>query len=295
MTWNSCRVTLEAKSPIHIGYGAKLGVVSKTRYYILAKHVWAALTNLLAKSIMEEYDSKIYEDVGNSLKENTRFSYFYIRSGNDLLAPRYDGSEGLKYGSMSVEEFEQRFISSYVSTAIEKTLKSAEEGSLHEVEFIKPMESGKPVDFEGYFFTKEKKVHISPSKSIDLEDLKGVEMRVGGEGSYGFGKVMITDIVEANTFFDFNVELSDQPTLKFDKDRCFQVYAHTYAETPNIIENILGDLEPLVGREWHKERGAGQQISRHAEVCYVPGTQIKIKQPVGLKITESGLWRLFPS
>ena len=27
MTWNCYRVTIEAKSPIHIGYGAKLGVV----------------------------------------------------------------------------------------------------------------------------------------------------------------------------------------------------------------------------------------------------------------------------
>jgi hypothetical protein len=295
MPWNSYRVTLEAKSPIHIGYGAKLGVVSKTRYYILAKHVWAALTNLLAKSIMEKYDSKIYEVVGNSLKENTRFSYFYIKSGNDLLAPRYDDSEELKYGSMSVEEFEQKFISSHVSTAIEKTLKSAEEGSLHEVEFIKPMESGKPVAFEGYFFTSDKKARISPSKSIDLEDLEGLEIRVGGERSYGFGKAMITDIAEANTFFNFNLDLSDQPMLRFDKDRYFQVYAHTYAETPNIIENILGDLEPLVGREWHRERGAGQEISSHAEVCYVPGTQIKVTQPAELKITESGLWKLLPS
>jgi hypothetical protein len=291
MTWNCYKVTLEAKSPIHIGYGAKLGVVSKTRYYILAKHMWAALTNVLAKSIMERYDSKIYEDVGNSLKENARFSYFYIRSGNDLLAPRYDLSEGLKYGSMSVEAFERRFISSYVSTAIEKTLKSAEEGSLHEVEFIKPMESGKPVALEGYFLTNEKKVRISPSNSIDLDDLKGVEMKVGGERTYGFGRVIITDIAETNTLFDFNIKLSDQPTLEFDRNRHFQVYAHTYADGP-IVENILGDLEPLVGREWDRERGAGQRIGS-AEVCYVPGTRIKTKQPVEVEITRDGLWRLF--
>lgn len=294
MTWNCYRVTLEARSPIHIGYGARLGVVSRTRYYILAKHIWAALTNVLAKSIMDRYDGRIYQDVGNSLKESMRFSYFYIRSGKELLAPRYEISEGLKYGNMNVEAFEQRFISSYVSTALEKSLKSAEEGSLHEVEFIKPIESGKPVAFEGYFFTNDKEVRIGPSKSIDLEDLKGLEMRVGGERSYGFGKATITNITEDKTFFNSEIDLRDQPTLKIEKDILFQVYAHTYTETDNLIEEIVGDFEPLVGREWHKERGAGQEICC-ADICYTPGTQIKVRQLAELKITESGLWKLLPS
>ncbi|MEM2614144.1 MAG: hypothetical protein QXO15_07975 [Nitrososphaerota archaeon] len=269
--------------------------MSRTRYYIPAKHIWAALTNVLAKSIMDRYDGRIYEDVGNSLKKSMRFSYFYIRSGKNLLAPRYDISGGLRYGNMSVEAFEQRFISSYVSTAIEKSLKSAEEGSLHEVEFIKPIESGKPVTFEGYFFTNDKEVKISPSKSIDLEKLKGFEIMVGGERSYGFGKVEITGIDEANTFFNFKIDLSDEPTLRFDKDTEFQTYAHTYAEMPDIIEGVLGDLEPLIGREWHEEKGAGGKISEYAEICYVPGTQIKVRQPAELKIIESGLWKLLPS
>jgi len=295
MPWNCYRVTLEARSPIHIGYGARLGVVSRTRYYILAKHIWAAMTNVLAKSIMEKYDGKIYEDVGNSLKGNMRFSYFYIKSGNDLLAPRYDVAEGLKYGGISVETFEQKFIFSYVSTAIGKSLKSAEEGSLHEVEFIKPMESGKPVAFEGYFFANDKEVGISPSKSINLEDLKNLKLGVGGERSYGFGKTMITDVTETNTFFDLRVDLNDQPMLRLDKGRYFQIYAHTYAETLDIIESIFGDLEPLVGRELHKEKGAGQKISRHAEICYTPGTKIKVRQSVEVKIAKSGLWKLFPS
>ena len=206
MSWNCYKITLEAKSPIYIGYGAKLGIVAKTRYYILAKHVWAALTNVLAQKHNEDY--KI---VGDALKTRTRFSYFYIKQGDTVLAPKYADSEGLKFGNLSVEAFEQQFISSFGATAMEKTQKSAEDGSLHEVEFIKPMAQGKPVLFEGYIFSDSEQIQIG-SKSLDVQQLKGLEIQVGGERSYGFGKVKIVDIVGTITVFDdFEAELNNEP------------------------------------------------------------------------------------
>ena len=75
--WTCYKVYLEAKAPIHIGYGAKLGVVDRTRYYIPAKNVWGALTSLIAKSIMENYSPKVYQRIGEFLNENIKFSYFY--------------------------------------------------------------------------------------------------------------------------------------------------------------------------------------------------------------------------
>ncbi len=63
-----------------------------------------------------------------------------------------------------------------------------------------------------------------------------------------------------------------------------------YEGTLDIIKNISGDLEPLVGREWCKKGGAGRYIT-HAEICYVPGTEITLSQPIELKITKNGLWK----
>jgi hypothetical protein len=288
MGWNCYKLTLEAKSPIHIGYGAKLGIVAKTRYYILAKHVWAALTNVLAQKHNENYKT-----VGDALKMHNRFSYFYIKQGDTVLAPKYADSEGLKFGNLSVEAFEQQFISSFGATAIEKTQKSAEDGSLHEVEFIKPVTMGKPVLFEGYLFSDSKQIQIG-SKSLDVQQLKGLEIQVGGERSYGFGKVKIVDIVGTITVFDdFEAELNNEPTLKTKQSNDkFYACAHVMTDgTSNIIKSICGDLEPLVGREWCSKSGAGRYIPP-AEICYVPGTQITPSQPIEVKITKDGLWKL---
>ena len=75
--WACYKVYLEAKAPIHIGYGAKLGVVNRTRYYIPAKNVWGALTSLIAKSITENYNPKVYQRIGEFLNEKVIVSFFY--------------------------------------------------------------------------------------------------------------------------------------------------------------------------------------------------------------------------
>jgi hypothetical protein len=286
MGWNCYKVTLEAKAPIHIGYGVKLGTVAKTRYYILAKHMWAALTNVLAQKHSENYKT-----VGDALKTHARFSYFYIKHKDKLYAPKYVGSEGLKFGDLSVGEFEQRFISSFGSTSMEKKQKSAEDSSLHEIEVIKPTALNKPVLFKGYLFVDSKQIQIG-SKSLDVQQLTGLEIQVGGERTYGFGKVKIKEMNEAKDLFEhFDTELSYEPTLK-PKENTFYAYAHVLTEkTTDLVKNVSGDLEPLVGREWCKEKGAGRYIT-HAQICYVPGTQITLTPYTGLKITQDGLWIL---
>ncbi|MCX8151345.1 MAG: hypothetical protein N3D85_07605 [Candidatus Bathyarchaeota archaeon] len=287
MGWNCYRVTLEAKSPIHVGYGAKLGTVAKTRYYILAKHVWAALTNVLAQKHGENYKT-----VGDALKAHACFSYFYIKHNDKLYAPKYVGSEGLKIGDLRVEEFEQRFISSFGSTSMEKKQKSAEDGSLHEIEFIKTITLSKPVLFEGYLFFDNKQIQIG-SKNLDVEQLTGLDIQVGGERTYGFGKVKIKEMIEAKELFEhFSLELDHEPVLK--PKNPFYAYAHVLTEkTTDLVKNVSGDLEPLVGRDWCREKGAGRYITP-AQICYVPGTQITLNQPTGLKITKDGLWVFAP-
>jgi len=44
MTWQLFQVTYELHSPLHIGYH-KIGNLQRTRYYIPARNLWAAVRN----------------------------------------------------------------------------------------------------------------------------------------------------------------------------------------------------------------------------------------------------------
>lgn len=300
--WTCYRVYLEAKAPIHIGYGAKLGIVDRTRYYIPAKNIWGALTNLIAKNVMKRYDPKIYQEVGRKLNENIKFSYFYpIRYEKNkgkikvlqVFAPYYT-EEGLKFGicekeeKISLEEFEQMFISSFVSTALDKTSKSAEEGSLHEIEVIKNKieQDGKikPTIFMGYLFVKNvplkfevngNEVEISFTDSIEVNKVKLNEIWIGGERNYGFGRMKIF-LVEKESGSDlFNTKLrvyvdNEQVAINSEKE---SVIAISHIDIKNIVKLIRGDVEPLIGREW-SEKGSGQKVTEVAKICVTPGSEI---------------------
>lgn len=315
--WACYKVYLEAKAPIHIGYGAKLGIVDRTRYYIPAKNVWGALTNLIVKSVMENYNPEIYQEVGESLNKNIKFSYFYptkYEKANEeikilqVFAPCYT-EEGLKFGvhkdkeKISLERFERVFISSLVSTAIDKTSKSAEEESLHEIEFIKDRTKCgtevKPPVFVGYFFVRDeplkikvetKEVEISLANSIEVNGVKLNEMWVGGERNYGFGRVNVflerfsneeVDLFSSGMIVDTTKE---QLTIRGEE----YITALSHINIENLgVKLIKGDIEPLIGREW-SERGSGQKISQTARICVSPGSQFICDKEI--LIGNFGIW-----
>lgn len=178
MTWQCCELKYRAKSPIHIGYGSKLGIINRTRYYIPGKTMWGAVTAKLG----QEIKNPDFKDLGNLVRKNLIFSYFFIHN-KELLAPKFTKT-GLKYGSKSQAKFEQKFITSYASTAVEKESGTAEDGSLHEVELIKnTVKNGddeiSPVKFLGYLFAKEGSVGNN-RYSVEFDD-GNVKIRDGEE------------------------------------------------------------------------------------------------------------------
>jgi len=321
--WACYKVYLEAKAPIHIGYGAKLGIVDRTRYYIPAKNIWGALTSLVAKSIMENYSPKLYQRIGEFLNENIKFSYFYpveYKRTNgkiqvqQVFAPCYK-EDGLKFGvckdkkAISLEEFERIFISSFVLTAIDKTSKSAEEGSLHEIEFIRDrIKCGtevKPPVFVGYFFVRDeplkikvetKEVEISFADSIEANGVKLNEIWVGGERNYGFGRVKIIKLSQENSkddtidLFNSGIKIDitrEQPMILCEERR---IIALSHVNTESLDTKLIrGDMEPLIGREW-SERGSGQKISQVAKICITPGSQFVCDRV--LSIGNFGIWEV---
>ncbi len=319
--WNCYLTIFKAESPIHIGY-KQIGILKTTRYFIIGRAMWGTITANLTRALFENPSPKDYEVAGNFVREYIRTTYFYpaIKEENEInvgdLTDFYvnlNGSKfgvflpsymdnGLKFGKISKEEFEQRFIGSFVSTALDVSTKTAEEGSLHEFEFIKNKIKIKNkainVYWIGYLFinmdTKEAKDN-SGKKVYDViiketnEDIEVIfakneryyrrnnlknnilnQLFVGGERNYGLGKLKLLELTkETNNkiFGKYDVELNkEQPILK----NLDIAIAHVKLDG---LELKFGEIEPVVGLEW-SDKGAGQKVS-NAEICATPGSKLK--------------------
>lgn len=137
MTWQMLDTVFRLESPLHIGY-RQIGTLAKTRYYVPGKNIWAAVTVRLAQ-MTSNGDLPDYRRIGKILAENVRFSYFFLSNNpedvNADYSPKYQET-GLMWGNLSQDDFERRFITSFVTTAINHESRMAEDESLHEIELI---------------------------------------------------------------------------------------------------------------------------------------------------------------
>ncbi|PKP54662.1 MAG: hypothetical protein CVT90_00070 [Candidatus Altiarchaeales archaeon HGW-Altiarchaeales-3] len=304
MSWKCYELKFRARSPIHIGY-RKLGMINQTMYYIPGKTMWGAVTAILTRSIMEKYNAKDYETMGEFIRKNLIFSYFYPALNSQVMYPRYDNEKGLSFGDITKEEFENKFISSYVSTAVDPASRTAEDSSLHEFEYIKP-----DTEFVGYLFANDGNGIRFKNNSILIDALDNdvklnqsislfdaiKQIQVGGERNYGFGWIELVCKESKNrsevNLYDSNsnvkVNLNDNLTLKPTWEDT-TLTALAYMNQNINFESINGDMEPFVGREWN-EKGAGQKISNPI-ICLTPGTKFKLKDGKHkIKIGHYGIW-----
>ncbi len=293
MSWKVYKLIYQAETPIYIGY-YKLGFIQCTRYYILGRNFWGAVTANLARTTGGNYE-KIGQEVNNKI----RFTYLYPALEKDRpLLPRYT-EDGLEYGSYSAPEFERIFIHAYTQTALEPTTLTAEEGSLHETECIAPLvevnNEFKPVSFIGYIFLKEgTKIETIPldlDSNSQLKEKVLSRIYVGGERKYGFGQLRLKDGTPEHTddklFNLFNYKI-DEDKVSITIPRNKPIPAHL------IISDSLtlkGNIEPLVGREYeedaqNKHPGFGQKIS-NAKLCWLPGSVVTREKQ--FKIDDYGI------
>ncbi len=296
MSWHLYLLTFRLRSPLHVGFH-KVMHLSRTRAYVPAKPLWGALTARLTR----ERELLDYVEVGNFLKEIMRFGYFYIFDGENLYMPKYT-DEGLKFGNLLKFEFEKKFISSMASASIEPYSLTAEEGMLHQVEFINPHvinDEGKitPVFLRGLIWISEKgkfSVELSEDdffiEGVKFSDLANT-LQIGGEKKYGFGRLKLEELVKVG---DRNLnqlrfegewrEEEGELVLKMRKDSC--VWSHVRCNT-NL--KMKGEIEPVVGRDWGK-RGPGREVKNHG-LCWLPGSVLL--EDSDFRITgDSGLWEL---
>jgi len=295
MRWQVYEWNFRLKSPLHIGFH-KIMHFFKTRPYVPGKILWAALTAKLTPML----GINDYKKVGEFLKKIIRFGYLYPYVEEKLYLLKYT-EEGLKFGSLSQNEFEKRFISSMASAAIEHESLTAEEGMLHEVEFISPytIDDGKPVYLKGLFWLREfsedgfaisKKnngITIAHNIEVDFKSQLANRFEIGGERKYGFGLVELKELNEISTH-EFNGwsgkwrEENEEVCISINSDNF--IWSHVL-HSNNL--NIKGHIEPLVGREWEATKGAGRKLTSHG-LFWSPGSILCEDRT--LKITEFGFW-----
>jgi hypothetical protein len=276
MNWIGYRVVFRLRSPLHIGW-RKAGNVQVTRPYLPGRSFWGALTERLvrdraATATQMATDSNGYQEVGKQVNEMLAFTYFYpaLQSDNDYQVVWTWDDE---------RTFRRRFLSSYQSTALVYPAHSAAEGSLHEIEFLSPhtLDTADPVYLVGYVFAHK-------DCSLRWRDAL-TRLQFGGERGYGWGKTELVSLEKADDVFGYAVDCSGhRPVITVPKGE--RLLVHTKPDQAMIA----GEVEPLVGREWHTNNGAGQSLS-FTGIMYVPGSRV-LSGKQRFTMGNFGIWKV---
>lgn len=312
MTWELYKLRFRLLSPLHVGR-SKIGNIQIARSYVMARQMWGAVTARLTRSALygewtppSNVPVGNYVRMGELVKEQLAFTYIYPEdeSGRPLF-PCFT-ERGLMYGAngyaLTEDVFAWRYLSSYASTALDYELNSAEEGTLHEVEYLLPQtrqdklaessggnlaETSYPVYLTGYVFV---------TSDCALPWRRALSrIQIGGELKSGWGRLRLHHPPDqlAGEPLIFGLLQPDlnkpRPRVKASKDN--PLLAHTVIGTvqPPIFK-ASGDIEPLVGREWCQNKGAGQKISK-AAVCYAPGSIITDDGAHCFEMTTEHVWQ----
>jgi len=166
------RIVFRLCAPLHSGW-RKLGNLQQTRPYVTGRMLWGALT---ARLVRDANNGANYGEVGQNIDEGfPAFSYFY---------PSVNPKKVELWPWDDPELFSWLFLGSYASTAL-RDGHSAEEGMLHETEYIAPRtRDDRPVYLIGYL--------LEPSGKFQSEWHQALSrLQLGGERGYGWGRLAV--------------------------------------------------------------------------------------------------------
>lgn len=191
-------ITLKPLQPLHIGSG-NYGVVNPTWIFIPGWTMWGALT--AAFGIKNDWDKTALSTHQKALFEG--ISNFYPEIAGKTHFPNYEKGD-FCLGKFSEKKFRHIATDTFTSTAINALYQSANESSLHEIEYLLPeTKENKPEDiyWKGI-------INIDKNNSTDLLDFLsgGTEISVGGERSKGFGRVVIHQVKELEEKEKWNIQ-----------------------------------------------------------------------------------------
>jgi hypothetical protein len=271
MTWRAYEVIFRLRTPLHVGW-RKVSNLQMTRHYFTGRNLWGALTMRLTRNAVAgpAIDSGVYQTSGNQVHEHLAFTYFYV-------ALREDDRYAVVWPWENESAFRRRFLSSYASAALAYPQQSADEGLLHEVEFITPMtrDDGKPVFLKGYIFERQ---------GCNLAWRPALKrLQIGGERGYGWGDLAPIGVTSVNGGRLFDCVTFDgsgaRPVIHVQPNE--RLLAHTLAD--GVAAS--GAVEPLVGREWQSYAGQGVAYSG---VAFAPGAVVEQEQH--FTVERHGVW-----
>ena len=303
MTWTLYRWIWRVKSPLYVSMHPA-GVLTRCRLYVPAHTLWGAVTNELGKQEVEypagnKFESseevrKYYRQIGDYLKEDTRFSYLYpaeqVNGQWKAWLPCYQVGQGLCWlrededkenqvdkEYVSHRAFRSRLLYTRLSTAIERKTGTAADETLHETECLQPFWRGsgkkdvKSVAMVGYVFIKDDALLTQLEKINDL--------LVGADTRYGLGHLNLeVKLEKSEQLFNLKTNLS-QGEIRISLEAQQAILGHTVQE----CGIFSGALEAMGCWDMHQ----GQQSTNH--LYWSPGSLVEDRKE--LTITLNGEWK----
>ena len=299
MTWEMYRWVWRLHSPIHIGY-TPAGALNRTRLYIQARSMWAALTAAIARQMIEQ-SFPDYSRVGQILQQGIRFTYLYpaehvkdrwlawlpcYLQEEQRIGPYWRREDGA-VDPVSDRRFRQRLLHTQASTAIAPDADAAEEGTLREVEYVMPywcLEQGhtepRPVAFVGYVFLKDTLDRRICDLLFEIR-----ELFIGGETRYGFGHLVLHPFSDQHPWEQGNICFNAPVDLSQDEPGILQA-DHLLAHGSLPAAYAQGNWEIIVWWDW-------QTLQPTNKPFWQPGTRVSqsADQKLNFFIDHRGLWK----
>ncbi len=304
MPWKHYRLVFRLESPLHIGW-RKAGNLMQTRRYVPARTLFGAWVAALTRAVWPPpWNACQYRQMESFVQENFRVTYLWPAASKDAVSFPWENPE----------RFDYRFLDAYASTAVAPEGDTAEEGSLHQVEYISPwtrqvfpvpsqnpdrQEDPSPVYLLGDLWIRSAVKNIPPKadsyKLKTPEDLWNLlahlrGLQLGGERTYGWGKVRLVQrepregTAEGECLF-----LSKDWVWRVEKDEV--VVESRTGEAWTLAHALPGScplaaqVEPLTAYRFG-EKGFSLEMSA---VAYGPGARV----PQGRRFRirgGDGLW-----
>jgi len=276
-----------------------MGLIQKTRYYATGRTLWGAITARLTRSRAGGADQSDYDKMGDFVKKNIITGYFFPGDDENIYIPQYT-ENGLRFGQgerkLSANQFESRFINSRVQTSIFRGTRTADDESLHEMEYLADrivVDRIKSVTLTGHLWIKHRCALYE--KTIDVNFIQEFlsTVTIGGDLSYGFGVLELILCEPTDSVFGYKLNTQrDRPAIIFNKDE------YVVAHVQNKTVKIAGDRECFLFRS-HKaydpiktdHHGFGQTLDSR-QLCWLPGT--RVLEDAVMKIGEYGVGILEP-
>lgn len=303
MAWTFYELRFRLLSPLHIGQ-QKIGNIQRTRPYVPARTLWGAVTARMTRMTVPRAAAADYKTLGAQVAAQIAFTYLFPTNRNGQpLYPNY-ADRVWHYGSgaeqMSTEQFAWRYLGSYAATALNYERNAAEDASLHEVEFITPQVRGDVADSGDAYGNLSHPVHLLGyavvADGCRLRWRQALqEIQIGGERSYGWGRLRLLEgsgnqiaVGEAELFGCASCEAKTiaRPHMVIASRGTLLAHTAVVADGEAIAD---GEIEPLVGRVWDDNKGAGQTVE-FTDVCYAPGAKLEGSKTFEMAATH--IWKL---